>query len=769
MISKFSDLDDAKQPRPSLPNPKSRNPGSARPSVVRFRPDKPGPNWLVSSSKCSIPNLDAWHDSIKGYVKRLPPLNCTQILLEDGTYNRTLTYVRSNKLHLTEIARSKGLKAEHCCYKSINRGSDDRRLVSDATCVAMNTLEGFESPSETISITCPMFNYTNVHSFVKSDPGEKAAIKLMAKQRLNQDNYYNVIIVGVDTISRLNGHRQLHRTLKVLRHIYDAVEFNGYNKVGENTFPNLVPLLTGLRPEQLTETKCWPASNYSDESETGDGYLDNCQFLWNYYRELGYTTYFSEDWPKASTFNYLKDGFKSQPTTFYGRPFTIARDSLLLPKVDMGCASCLLDRPLVEVDLENLKMFLIENRGLPHFAFHWINCPQHDDLNGASQVDLTLERFFLNIRHLSKDDRTFVMLLSDHGYRWNDFVSTRIGHYESSLPMLTIAAPKQFIKNHKDYYENLKSLESVLLTPFDLFRTLIDIRNLGMKDSFREASEKTRSRHLGELPLSNSQSVANEKGATNDITNEADAAMISTKIEMLKPVDGLSYNQTFSTISLLKDHKAFELNRSCSEAGIPDNYCVCHEFKQVANETDDVYGAAIYLVYVHLYKNLASHLALCHQLDLNDVVEAELYDFSVRKSRLKSAPVSQTEVDEQVVSTTKPPVLATHAATRSDSDLPNREYNIKFSTVPGDGLFQEIVRYYGDNMEDCERAVREVRRQMSKWNYDERHKAVLNLNEICRFSVRSKSLSRLNLYKNQSKCVKSNIELKKICYCRDAG
>lgn len=725
---------------------------------------KPEHNWLVDGQKCRIPLMNAWDKSIAHEVRRKPSLDCAKLLQADGSFKPSLTFVRGNRLHLTEYARALSLAKDDCCYKQISRDNDDRSLIYSDNCAKFDQLEGFRSPFELIQITCPKFNYTNFHSFVEIDAGERTACEQVAAKNLDKDNYYNVIIVGVDTISRLNGYRQLNRTLALLSQHFDTIEFKGYNKVGENTFPNLVPLLTGLTPEQLSITDCWSA-NYTQQSESGDGFLDNCKYLWNYYRELGYTTYFSEDWPKASTFNYLKDGFKSQPTSFYGRPFTIARDHLLVPRVDMGCASCLLDRPLVEIDLENLRAFVTENKELPYFAFHWINCPQHDDLNGASQVDSILERFFSDIKHLTKDDRTFVVFLSDHGYRWNSFVSTHIGHYESSLPLLTVAAPKRFIENHRSHYENLKSLQNVLLTPFDLFKTMIDIRGLGLRAPapLGAALDKP----------SSAPTSAPVKTASEDYAGEG--ALTTAQVSVVKPLDGINYKQAFSSISMLERHSPSKLDRSCSEAGVPDNYCVCHEFEQVGALSEDVQGAALYLVHVHIYDILAKQQQLCSPLDLDEVITAEVFDLtSMKARRLKrdSAP--------SAAATTPPPPPATKAkadlsesplealgyVNRQSTSLPNREYNLKFQTVPGKALFQEVVRYYGGDLADCKLAVKTLSTELARLDAEGKHRATLAMNKVCRFSVHSRSMSRLNLYKGQSDCVKSNIELKKTCYCR---
>ena len=94
---------------------------------------------------------------------------------------------------------------------------------------------------------------------------------------------------------------------------------SGYNKVGDNTFPNLAAVLTGLTMEQL-KNQCWTSSNIP---------FDKCPFIWKDYSELGYVTAYAEDQPPGSTFNYHKTGFVIPPTDYYIRPFLLASEEKL--------------------------------------------------------------------------------------------------------------------------------------------------------------------------------------------------------------------------------------------------------------------------------------------------------------------------------------------------------------------------------------------------------------------------------------------------------
>lgn len=97
-------------------------------------------------------------------------------------------------------------------------------------------------------------------------------------KNIENKNKYNVIIIGLDAVSRLNFHRQMPKTIDYLQNL-GAIEYHGYNKVADNTFPNLIPILSGMNVEELTNS-CWPSEK---------DYFDNCTkyFVWSKFQKIG--------------------------------------------------------------------------------------------------------------------------------------------------------------------------------------------------------------------------------------------------------------------------------------------------------------------------------------------------------------------------------------------------------------------------------------------------------------------------------------------------
>ena len=138
--------------------------------------------------------------------------------------------------------------------------------------------------------------YENVHSVLNL---EKVLDRFNTSEARNvtsgRSRKLSVLLLGLDNVSRLNLQRSLPRTENHLRD-KGWLSMKGYNKIGENTFPNLMALLTGQDQEQ-SYSRCKPSIPYG---------LDHCPMVWYNFRNAGYVTAYAEDEAKISTFNYLK-------------------------------------------------------------------------------------------------------------------------------------------------------------------------------------------------------------------------------------------------------------------------------------------------------------------------------------------------------------------------------------------------------------------------------------------------------------------------------
>jgi hypothetical protein len=101
-------------------------------------------------------------------------------------------------------------------------------------------------------------------------------------------------------------------TLAYLKQNLSAVEMKGFAKVGFNTVPTMIPMLTGLTYDEFRRSECIKNKTH----------LDSCSIIWKSFSASGYRTSLAEDFAFATIFNSdWKYAFMNPPTDYYMRPF----------------------------------------------------------------------------------------------------------------------------------------------------------------------------------------------------------------------------------------------------------------------------------------------------------------------------------------------------------------------------------------------------------------------------------------------------------------
>ncbi|XP_047993705.1 uncharacterized protein LOC125232126 [Leguminivora glycinivorella] len=277
---------------------------------------------------------------------------------------------------------------------------------------------------------------------------------------------YNILVLGIDSVSRLNLHRTMPKTVKLLRKL-GAVEMLRYNKVGENTFPNVVPLLVGKHVSELPET-CWSSKKVT---------FDNCPFIWYRFQQEGFTTAYIEDYTKIGTFNYMRRGFAGFPTDYYLRTFLFEAETYARGKKNKP-SPCINEKYTFKIVLDYVEALTSLSKINRLFGFFWENTMTHDFLNYPSVMDNDYTAFFEKLHRSGYLNNSIVFLLSDHGMRWGQFRKTKQGFLEARLPFVFALMPPSFRKKFSEAYKNLVQNVHRLTTPFDMHATLIDLVNL---------------------------------------------------------------------------------------------------------------------------------------------------------------------------------------------------------------------------------------------------------------------------------------------------
>ncbi|KAJ9587424.1 hypothetical protein L9F63_019054, partial [Diploptera punctata] len=526
--------------------------------------------YLVWSPSCQIPDMNPRHESIKKFIKSAQSIVCSKF--GPLTYISSVTQGEPYILKVdTNIAHQYVGKQNYiCCYSNITREDPNYNDASKSGDNKFNisNCENFEKEitlkfeTEFILVKCNIMKngksekevYKNVHAMVSMKPQVKEKIKQTENQKKP-----SVMIIGIDSVSRLNAIRTIPKTLSLLQR-GEWIELKGYNKIGDNTFPNVIAILTGYNMEHVKQ--CWESRKLE---------FDNCPFLWKNFSNQGYVTFYGEDETSITTFNYNKKGFITQPTDYYLRTFLLAAEKKLPLKHRDGMGVCLGPVSTTENLLKYLTDFAYKFNNLPYFAFLWMNNLSHNNPNTLAAMDYRFLQFFNEIEEAGTLNNTIVIFLSDHGMRFGKMRETVVGWYEERLPFIQIWIPKWFRRKYPNYYNNILLNREKLTSPYDLHLMLKHIL------------------------------VENE----NNILDEN---------QMI--------NGTISCPTCKSLFSEIAYNRSCEEAGIALHWCTCNQYETLSTVDDTAQEAAKYVVQDinNRLKNNVNNSEKCANLSLQRLV-----------------------------------------------------------------------------------------------------------------------------------------------------
>lgn len=253
-------------------------------------------------------------------------------------------------------------------------------------------------------------------------------------------------------------------------------ELWGYNRVGQNSYPNLIPLLSGQSVDEVeAKSGCYGAS--------GGTNFDRCHLLWHDFQAAGYATIFGEDSRVAGTFTYVRPGFKKRPTDFYLRSVIneIHMRSTYFARgpLEIKCSG---DRVYHHVLYDFIYRLLphmqarMYDRGF--FAFFWQTMGVHDYFQYGERADWEYYRIMRALKRRKILERTLVLIVSDHGLRYGPFVDTFQGMRETSLPIMVAIYPRSLRERFPLAFANLEANAHRLVTTYDLHETLKDVVDL---------------------------------------------------------------------------------------------------------------------------------------------------------------------------------------------------------------------------------------------------------------------------------------------------
>ena len=200
--------------------------------------------------ECSIPKLDEWDWKIKKLIKRSAVYNkCAK--------NDPLTYINNTKLYfnqhvnktfyngtikrceLAAVLRNTKINDSYILGKFVGIKSYPYEIVNDfvkVRCISNRDIVLKKNQTTRIA-------YEYVHSVIlKKENSSKIS-----------ENKINVVLLILDGVSLSSMKRSLPKSFNYLKSLEQFFLFEKHHVTGENTFQNLVPLLTNLKPDVLLE------------------------------------------------------------------------------------------------------------------------------------------------------------------------------------------------------------------------------------------------------------------------------------------------------------------------------------------------------------------------------------------------------------------------------------------------------------------------------------------------------------------------------------
>ncbi len=207
----------------------------------------------------------------------------------------------------------------------------------------------------------------------------------------------------------------------------------------------------------------------------------------------------------------------------------------------------------------------------PYFHFMWISRTHNSDHVGypamADKGTLKTLKYFQNSGVLN---RSLVILVSDHGMRYEDIMFNPQARLENKLPFAFLLLPQWFKEKYSQAYQNIMANQYRLTTPYDIHSTLLDMINP--------------SAYL-----------------TNDVIKKRGSLQVSKGSSLFLPISK---------------------ERTCKDAAIDEEWCACTSYAKFSNDSDIADQLANYAV-----KTINSWLLLfpvCEQYTLDGVISVEI-------------------------------------------------------------------------------------------------------------------------------------------------
>ncbi|KAH9524030.1 hypothetical protein Btru_047956 [Bulinus truncatus] len=421
------------------------------------------PTGSVEDAACKFMSVDPYKKSIL----RLAGLEREE--LKCASPWPDLTYVKGARLEIDEQKVKNLTTFKSCRYRDIYRHPEsDHRVTFGNWSKEFTSGFKLKDNTEFILVVCEN-NQSEIvaktyHALV---PRHTKLIELeLLRQKKRQvesrpEETLNVIMVGMDGVSRHQMMRGMNKTYTFLMEELHSFDMTMYTQVGINTFPNFLPLLSGYTEDEVG--KWWDRSKHMDPLDT----------IWRDYSNAGYRTLFTEDYPHIGGFHFAKQGFMFPPTTYYSHPIHVAMyGDKEIWRAGYHCAG---NQAEVDFHFKYIHRFMDSFKDTPKFAFTFFTKLTHDDMTNNKRVEEHTYNFYKTLLEKGHLNNTLLITFSDHGPRWGAIRATVHGILESRAPYAVLSFPKWFLDKYPDVAQNVRTNANRLTTHFDVHATLQEL------------------------------------------------------------------------------------------------------------------------------------------------------------------------------------------------------------------------------------------------------------------------------------------------------
>ena len=218
---------------------------------------------------CHIQSSDIWDAKIKNLMKKTPVYNqCKK--------NSPLTFVWRNQLFIDNKINLTIFNGQikYCQMAKVLR----KTVFNDNYTLGIykQFKNGIKIVADFVKVRCLNFDdeivYEYVHPFIQN---KKQSDRNESFSKSSKKPKFNVVFLIIDAVSAASFRRALPLSLAFLKKHENFFMFKKHHITGENTFENLVPMLTNLNSNRIPQ---------SSENTTVPPY-DDYPFIWKKFHE----------------------------------------------------------------------------------------------------------------------------------------------------------------------------------------------------------------------------------------------------------------------------------------------------------------------------------------------------------------------------------------------------------------------------------------------------------------------------------------------------